>query len=143
MATRKDPFRNFRFRVEIDGIQVAAFSEVTGIESTGEPNDYKVGNEQNTRKLPSQNKVSNITLKRGVTDSSKLHDWQEAVIQGFIERKSVSITAVNEDGKDGTRWEIRDAWPRKYQGADLNAEGNDVVIETLELTNEGIVREKP
>ena len=131
METRKDPFRNFRFRVEIDGIQVAAFSEVTGVESTGE---------QNTRKLPSQNKVSNITLKRGITDSSKLHDWQEAVIQGVIERKSVSITAVNEDGKDGTRWEIRDAWPRKYQGADLNAKGNDVVIETLELTNEGIVR---
>ncbi len=143
MATRKDPFRNFRFRVEIEGVHVAAFSEITGIESTVEPNDYTVGHEQNTRKLPGQNKVSNITLKRGVTDSSTLHDWQEEVLQGVITRKSVSITAVNEDGTDGARWEIRDAWPRKYHGADLNAKGNDVVIETLELTNEGIVRTIP
>ena len=114
MGTRKDPFRNFCFRVEIEGVQVAAFSEITGLESTVEPNDYKVGHEQNTRKLPGQNKASNITLKRGVTDSSTLHDWQEEVLQGVITRKSVSITAVNDDGTDGARWEIRDVWPRKY-----------------------------
>ena len=82
MVPRKDPFRNFRFRVEIDGIQKAAFSEVTGIESADEPTDYKVGNEQNSRKLPGQNKFSNITLKRGVTNSSELHDWHKENIQG-------------------------------------------------------------
>lgn len=144
MATRKDPFRNFRFRVEIDGIQQAAFSEVTGVESTVEPIDYRVGNDPtHVRKLPGMTKYSHITLKWGVTDSSELHDWHEEIIQGVIKRKSVSITAVNEDGKDGARWEVRDAWPSKYHGADLNAKGNDVGIETLELANEGIVRKKP
>ncbi|MEO7863502.1 MAG: phage tail protein [Nitrospirales bacterium] len=143
MVLRKDPFRNFRFRVEIDGIQKAAFSEVTGIESADEPTDYKVGNEQNSRKLPGQNKFSNITLKRGVTNSSELHDWHKENIQGVTKRKRVSITAVNEDGTNGARWEIHDAWPSKYHGADVNAKGNDVVIETLELSSEGIVREKP
>ena len=143
MSTRKDPFRNFRFRLEIDGIQKAAFSEVTGIESAIESINYKVGDEQNSRKLPGQNKFSNITLKRGVTDSSELHDWHKEVIQGVIRRKSVSIMAVNEDGKNGARWEIRDAWPSKYHGVDLNAKGNDVAIETLELANEGIVQKKP
>lgn len=142
MTTRKDPFRKFRFRLEIDGIQKAAFSEVTGIKSAVEPIDYKVGNEQNSRKLPGQ-KFSNITLKQGVTDSSELHDWHKEIMQGVTRRKSVSITAVNEDGKNGARWEIRDARPIKYHGADLNAKGNDVVIETLELANEGIVRKEP
>ena len=51
MVPRKDPFRNFRFRLEFDGIQKAAFSEITGIEFADEPTDYKVGNEQNSRKL--------------------------------------------------------------------------------------------
>lgn len=142
MTTRKDSFRKFRFRLEIDGIQKAAFSEVTGIKSAVEPIDYKVGNEQNSRKLPGQ-KFSNITLKQGVTDSSELHDWHKEIMQGVTRRKSVSITAVNEDGKNGARWEIRDAWPTKYHGADLNAKGNDVVIETLELANKGIVRKEP
>ena len=108
-----------------------------------EPTDYKVGNEQHSRKLPGQNKFSNITLKRGVTNSSELQDWHKENIQGVTRRKRVSITAVNEDGTNGARWEIHAAWPSKYHGADANAKGNDVVIETLELASEGIVREKP
>lgn len=143
MATRKDPFRNFRFRVEIDGIQQAAFSEVTGIESTVEPIDYKVGTVPYTFKLVGQTKYSNIVLKWGVTDSSELHDWHEEIIQGVIKRKNVAITVLGEDGKDSIRWEVQEAWPSKYHGADLNAKGNDVGIETLELANEGIVRKKP
>jgi phage tail-like protein len=143
MTTRRDPYRNFGFRLEIDGIQKAGFSEVTGIEAVVEPINSKIDNEQNRRKLPGQNKFSNITLKRGVAASSELHDWHKEIIQGVIKRKRVSITTVNEDGTNGARWEIRDAWPSKYHAADLNAKGNEVVIEILELANEGIVREKP
>jgi phage tail-like protein len=144
MATRKDPFRNFRFRLEIDGITQAGFSEVTGIERTVEPIDYRVGNDPtHVRKLPGMTKYSPITLKWGVTDSTELYDWHEEIINGVIKRKSLSITLVNEDGKDGARWEVSEAWPSKYHGADLNAKGNDVGIETLELANEGIVRKKP
>lgn len=144
MAQRKDPFRNFRFRVEIDGIQQAGFSEATGIESTVEPIEYRVGTDPtHARKLPGMTKYSAITLKWGVTDSSELHDWHEEIVQGIIKRKSVAITLVNEDGKDGARWEVQEAWPSKYHGADMNAKGNDVGVETLELSNEGIVRKKP
>jgi phage tail-like protein len=143
MATRKDPFRNFRFRVEIDGIQQAAFSEVTGIESTVEPIDYRVGTDPtHARKLPGMTKYSPITLKWGVTDSTELHDWHEEIIQGVITRKSVAIILHNEIGKPAARWEVQEAWPSKYHGADMNAKGNDVGIETLELANEGIVRTK-
>lgn len=144
MATRKDPFRNFRFRLEIEGIQQAAFSEVTGIESTVEPIDYRVGTDPtHVRKLPGLTKYSPITCKWGVTDSTELHDWHQEIINGVIRRRSLAITQVDEKGDDAARWEVRDAWPSKYHGADLNAKGNDVGIETLELANEGIVRKKP
>ena len=32
------------------------------------------------------------------------------------------------------------AWPAKWDGPDLNAEGNDVAIETLEMAHEGVER---
>ena len=144
MAQRKDPFRNFRFLVEWDGIQQAAFSEVTGIESTVEPIDYRCGDDPtHARKLPGMTKYSAVTLKWGVTDSLELHDWHEQIVQGVITRKNLAIVLMNEDGKPGARWEVQLAWPSKYHGADMNAKGNDVGIETLELSNEGIVRKKP
>ena len=50
---RVDPYGNFNFRVEIDGITRAAFSEVTGLDSTIESTDYREGGENTTvRKLP-------------------------------------------------------------------------------------------
>ena len=144
MAPRKDPFRNFRFRVEIDGIQQAAFSEVTGIESTVEPIDYRVGNDPtHPRKLPGMTKYSPITLKWGITDSTELYDWHKEIINGVIKRKSLAICVVGEDGKEnGPRWEVQEAWPSKYHGADLNATGNAISIATLELTNEGVELKK-
>jgi phage tail-like protein len=38
------------------------------------------------------------------------------------------------------RWNFVRAWPTKWDFPDLNAEGNDVAIETLELAHEGIAR---
>ena len=144
MAKRNDPFRNFRFRVEIDGIQQAAFSEVTGFDATVEPIDYRVGNDPtHVRKLPGMTKYGNVTLKWGVTDSMELADWHQQIVNGNIQRKNLSIIVVNEDGKDGGRWDVENAWPSKYDPADFNAKGNDVGIETLELANEGVKRVKP
>ena len=47
---------------------------------------------------------------------------------------------LDEVGDDQARFEIIDAWPCKYDPMDLNAKGNDVSIETLELCNEGVTR---
>lgn len=47
MATgdRKDPYRQFRFRVEIDGVTQAGFSECTLADTTTDPAEYREGNE--------------------------------------------------------------------------------------------------
>ncbi len=44
---RNDPYRNFRYRVEIDGIQQAGFSEATVPDTTVEPVEYREGIEPN------------------------------------------------------------------------------------------------
>jgi len=68
---RNDPLRNFRFRLEIDGIQQAGFSDVAIAETTTDSIDYREGNEPtHVRKLSGLNKYGNITLKYGFTTDS-------------------------------------------------------------------------
>ena len=143
MATgqRVDPFRNFNFLVEIDGITQAGFSECTGFEISTDPVEYREGGENTTvRKLPGLTKYANITLKWGLTDSRDLYDWYRDVINGKIQRKTGSIVVLDVDGKEKVRWNFKDGWPTKYNPADMNAKANEVAIETLEIAIEGIER---
>lgn len=140
---RNDPLRNMRFRLEIDGIQQAGFSEVAIGETTTDAIDYREGNEPtHVRKLPGLTKYANITLKWGVTDSTELFNWHKQILAGRIKdnRKQVAIVVVDEAGENKARFVVSEAWPTKYDPSDLNAKGNEVFIEVLELVNEGIER---
>ncbi len=138
---RNDPYRNFRFRLEIDGLQQAGFSEVSGFDIAIDPIDYREGTDPtHVRKLTGLTKYGNVTMKWGVTDSLDLYNWHKQLVDGDIQRKDLAIVLVNEAGNDKARWEIVEAWPTKYDSMDLNAKGNEVSIETLELCNEGVIR---
>jgi phage tail-like protein len=138
---RNDPLRNFRFRLEIGGIGEAHFSEVTGFDITSDVIDYREGDEPtHVRKLPGLTKYGNVTLKRGVTDSMDIYNWHKDIVAGKIRRETVAIVVLDELGGDKARFNIEKAWPSKYDPMDLNAKGNDVSIETLELVNEGVQR---
>ncbi len=140
---RTDPFRNFRFRVEIDGIQTAAFSEATIPDSTTDSIEYREGTDPTTqRKLSGLTKYGNVTLKKGLTDSLELHDWRKQVEQKGAAgaRKNISLILIDEEGNDKARWDIGEAWPTKYDPSDFSAKGNEVIIETLEIVHEGVTR---
>ena len=137
----KDPFGNYNFLVEIDGITRAAFQECSGFDSTIDVIEHREGGENTTpRKFPGQTKYSNISLKWGLTDSRELYDWHRRVVSGDIERKNGSIVLLNRKGEEVLRWNFFRAWPTKWDGPDLNAEGTDAAIEMLELAHEGVVR---
>ena len=153
MATGKrvDPYRNFNFLVEIDGITQAGFSDCSGFGASTDPIEYREGNEnpgtdpKTARKLPGVTKFPNITLKWGLTDSRELYDWYRDVSKGKdLEksklRKNGSIVLMDLEGQEKLRWNFRNAWPAKWDGPDFTAKGNDVAIETLELAHEGIER---
>src|SRR5262245_25848174 len=142
---RNDPLRNFRFRLEIDNITQAGFSEVAIAETTIEAVDYREGTDPpHVRKLSALTKYGNITLKSGMTvgaNALDLFKWHNDVSAGQIKdkRKKVVIVVQDESGDDagGARFVITDAWPVKYDPSDLNGKGNEVMIERLELAHAG------
>jgi phage tail-like protein len=140
-----DPLRNFRYRLEIDGIVQAGFSEVAIGDASNDPIEYREGNEITTvRKLKGLNKYGSITLKWGLTDSIELSNWHRMVVDDATPlsaaRRTVVIRIQNEAGEDKAAYEVTRAWPTKYNPTDLNGKGNEVAIESLELANEGIRR---
>jgi phage tail-like protein len=140
---RNDPLRNFRFEVDIDGIK-AGFSDAAIAETTSDVTEYREGSDPtHVRKLSGLTKYGNITLKYGITtDSLKLYKWYKDVLdKGAADhRKKVTIVVKDEAGADKARFVVSEAWPMKYHSSDLNAKGNEVIIESLELANEGIER---
>ena len=135
-----DPIGNFNFRVEISGVDVAGFSEVSGLEVETEVIEYRLGNDAagHVRKIPGLHKVSDITLKRGVTGSSALWDWRRTVLDGSYDRRDVSIILLDDLREEVMRWNLFEAWPSKYTGPTLKGTGNEVAIETLVIVCERI-----
>jgi phage tail-like protein len=128
--------------VEVEGIEQAGFSEVSGFDASLDVIEYREGTDTITpRKLPGLAKYGNITLKWGVTDSMDLYEWiQDCIVEGNIERKTVTIIAINEEGEDVATWQVMEAWPTKYTAPDFNATASEVAIEVLELAHEGMLR---
>jgi phage tail-like protein len=141
MAARNDPYKNFKFRVEIDNMASSGFSECTGLESEVGCIEYREGGDHVTRKLPGLRKVGNITLKRGVTQSTELYDWHKNIVNGVSDRRNGTIILMDDDGSDVVRWRFSDGFARKYEGPSFNAKGNEVAIETLEICCERIERD--
>ena len=140
MATRVDPFKGFNFIVSIEGMSgSAAFSEVSGLSTDGDVVEYREGTDKSlwTRKLTGLRKHAHITLKRGQSANLDLWAWRKNVLDGTPDRRSGTITLLNEQQQSVLFWKFSNGWPVKYDGPSLNAKGNDVAIETLEIVHEG------
>jgi phage tail-like protein len=135
-STRVDPFLNFNFRVEIDGITRAGFHEVTGLDSTIDVVEYREGGASSPLKLPGLTKHGNLVLKWGVTDDTQLQDWHQDVSNGTITRKSGSIVLLDASGAEQRRWNFSNGFPAKWTGSTFTAEGNAVWLEVVEIAYE-------
>src|SRR6266542_3716715 len=91
-----DPFRNFNFLVELDGIAQASFTECSGLGATTEVIETREGGDNTTvRKLPGKTTYTDITLKWGLTDSKELWNWRRQIIEGTVQRKNGSIVVYD------------------------------------------------
>lgn len=138
---RVDPYKNFRFLVEIDGIVQAGFTDCSGFGSNVEVIEYREGGDAaSVRKLPGKTSYPDLTLKWGITNSRELYDWHLAAVNGQIQRKNGSIILQDDTGQERLRWNFFSAWPSKWDGPDFSAKGNDVAIDTLTVSCERVER---
>ncbi len=140
MAVKRDnPYANYNFVVDLGQGDEAGFSEAELPEGAIEAIEYREGNDKvsSSRKLPGRVSYPNVVLKRGLAGGLELFDWWKSVRDGSPDRRNVTITLLDEQQTPVQRWRLRNAWPAKIQSISLNALGNDVVIETLELAHEG------
>lgn len=135
------PHGRFRYKVEIDGIAAGGFSEATGFEASIDVIEYREGDMVTTPlKLPGLKKYGNITLKQGLADSMELYKWMIGGINGAVERKTITITLLDEEEAPAASWQVINAWPVKYTAPDFNASASEVAIESLEIAHEGLTR---
>ena len=143
MATgdRHDPVLAFCFAVEISGLIVAGFSEVSGLQAEIEVQEYREGglNEYTHKRAGPVKYPSNLTLKKGITDSSELWSWYRDVMSGKIQRKPVDVVLMNSAGDEWRRWKLQNAYPVKWTGPDMKAATSEIAVETLELAHEGLL----
>ncbi|MGW6194776.1 phage tail protein [Kribbella sp. NPDC055110] len=140
-AAAPDPFVNFNYLVEIDGIARGAFQEVSGLDSTIDVIEHREGGANTTPlKLAGQTKHANIVLKWGMTIDNQLFAWHKTVVDGTIDRRNGSVVLLDRRGAEVARWNFVRAWPSKYTAPTLSAEASDVAIETCEIVHEGLER---
>jgi phage tail-like protein len=138
-GNRNDPYLAFNFLVEINGLSVGGFSEVTGLQVEMEVQDYREGG-QNTfvHKLAGPVRYpSNLMLKRGMADIDLLWGWYQAVLLGFVARQNISVILRDSEGDEQRRWFFVKAYPVRWNGPALRADTANVAVETLELAHQG------
>lgn len=146
MAGRTAPYGAFNFIVNFDGGEIfGGFSDVSGIGNEMTVAEYRNGNEKenHVRKIAGVHKVSDVTLKRGIVDSSSLWEWvEETRRNGPDAQKTISITLLDEAQDAVQSWVLRGAIPMKYTGPTLAGKGGgDVAMEEVVLSAEALVVE--
>jgi phage tail-like protein len=139
MSIENDKYQQgYRFKVTIDEIEAADFTEASGLTVQKEVLEYQEGGE-NTRqhKLVGATRFSNIVLRRGTSSSTSLFDWIKKTIDGVVQRKNGSIIAISRAGDPIARWDFKNAWPCRYEGPQFRAGETEMSIELIELAHDG------
>ena len=123
-SAHREPFGNMRFRVEIEGLQETGASEVIFPEAR-----LAAGPRQSCLV-----RYGTLTLRRGVTRSQEWYEWWDhARARRTLRKRAVTVVLIDERGADVIRWKFDGTRPCGYLLSNLNALGNEPLIETLEL----------
>ncbi|HBL31046.1 MAG TPA: phage tail protein [Acidobacteria bacterium] len=140
LGVRSDPHVAFNFFVEIEGLIIGGFSEVSGLQVETVVQEYTEGGQNEyVHKLPGPTRYpSNLILKRGLTEIETFWSWHQDVVAGRIERKNGTIYLLDRQGIPAMWWDFKEAYPVKWSGPDFRADGNSIAVESVELVHRGI-----
>jgi phage tail-like protein len=134
------PGLKFRFEVRWDSA-LMAFQEATGLAAEAQRLEHGTGHSQllPAVKMPGIRRPGTVTLTKGVVESGTAFAvWLDRVKTNTAERAPVTISLLDERGRPAMVWTLVNALPVKVTATALNATANEVAVETLELTHEGL-----
>jgi phage tail-like protein len=137
----REIYRAYNFVLDLGEGPAGYFTEVTGLNIDVEAIDYREGGAgPAVRKLSGRVSYGDVTLKWGMTEDRSLWDWLMLSASGKVERRHLSIILVDSGGTEQSRWNLTNAWPKSWRGAELGALKNETAIETLSFAIEGLER---
>lgn len=134
------PQAKFRFVVKW-GAQIVTFHEVSGLDSETQAIEYRGGSSRgfSATKMPGSKTLGHVTLKKGVFKGDPAFwAWYKQIQTGNVAPTTVTISLLDEKGVPTTTWTLANARPTKITSPDVNASGNEVAIETIEFTHDGL-----
>ncbi len=132
-----------QFGLEIDGVELARFTGISGLGYESEVvtfQDTLADGKIVTRKRPGRISFPDIVLKRGLSADNALVDWYQTVVNGAVERKSGSIVIYDQTSTEIGRWNFENAWISKWSASDLDAGTDDIMIEEITIAHEYMER---
>lgn len=113
-----------------------SFSEVSGLNTELQTEEVSEGgNNKFSYRLPKPAKYNNLVLKRALsTAPSAIVKWaNEAIYEFSFHPCTVVVTLLNEEHIPVKAWSFNNAYPVKLNVSNLDANKNELVIETMEL----------
>lgn len=152
-AQRRDPYKNFKFRVKWDGKYVAGVCKVGALSRKTEPITHREGGDHSSHRVsPGKTTYEAITLERGVTHDLEFENWAnkvwnysgglgaESSLTDF--RKDLIIEVYKESGQKAVAYKVYRCWVSEFKALpELDASANAIAIQSITLQNEGWERD--
>lgn len=135
------------------------FAEIQGLDTRLEIEDYwEGGNNLAPRRFVKHGAYPDLVMKRGVGFDTSLVDWhiQAKLTANVRIRKDGIILLMDRGGPADVAvgipfvdripvagWWFRNALPKEIRGPNLSAKGNEIAVEQLVLSHEGLDRLSP
>jgi phage tail-like protein len=150
-AHRFDPYKNFKFRVILDGRAVMGISKVSALKRTTEVVKHRDGGDNSTdRKSPGRTAYEAITMERGITHDLEFERWAnlvhsqsgDALMDLVNYKKELTLEVMNEKNHVALRYFLHRCWVSEFTAVpDLDANANAVAIQTIKVELEGWERD--
>ncbi|TDK50619.1 MULTISPECIES: phage tail protein [Algoriphagus] len=135
------PLPKFYFSVDWGSTTDIPFQEVSGLEIEAQPIEYRHGNSPvfSTINMPGIVKNNQVTMKKGVfVNDNAFWDWYNKIKMNTIERQNVVIKLLDESGSPTMTWTLNNAWPTKITSTDMKSDANEVAVESIVISHEGL-----
>jgi phage tail-like protein len=133
-----NPAQQNRFKVIIDELPLGSFTKCDGLKASYEIKEYKEGGQNSfVHHIPGRVNYGNITLTRPVDDSTKAVGVWFSSFRVAVRRATATIVALDAVGEEVFAWVVSGVFPVSWSASGLDANGNGVLTETLELSHDG------